>query len=95
MLAFKPEARPLWEQSRSNVYKYISGELKVIKLNENQAYGIDNAVDAMKFLWDALNHDNKFVAVDCETTGLYPRDGYILGISVSYRKDHGLSLIHI
>ena len=47
----------------------------------------------MKFLWDALNHDNKFVAVDCETTGLYPRDGYILGISVSYRKDHGAYIL--
>ena len=93
MLAFKPEARPLWEQSRSNIYKYISGKLKVIKLNENQAYGIDNAVDAMTFLWSAINHENKFVAIDTETTGLYPRDGYILGISVSYQKDHGAYIV--
>ena len=93
MLAFKPEARPLWEQSRNNIYKYISGKLKVIKLNENQAYGIDNAVDAMTFLWSAINHENKFVAIDTETTGLYPRDGYILGISVSYQKDHGAYIV--
>jgi len=93
MLAFKPEAKTLWEQSKGNIIKYINGELKVIKLNENQAYGIDNAVDAMKFLWDALNHENKYVAIDTETTGLYPRDGYILGISVSYEKDHGAYIL--
>ena len=89
MLAFKPEARPMWEESKSNIIKYISGELKLEKLEEDKCYGIDNKADAMKFLQAALEHDNKFIAVDTETTGLYPRDGYILGISLSYEKDHG------
>jgi DNA polymerase I-like protein with 3'-5' exonuclease and polymerase domains len=29
------------------------------------------------------------VAWDTETTALYPRDGYVLGVSMSYKPDHG------
>ena len=89
MLAFKPEARPLWEESKSNIIKYISGELKMEKLNEDMCYGITETKELHKFLQNAIDHDNQWVAVDTETTGLYPRDGYILGISMSYEKDHG------
>ena len=89
MLAFKPEARPLWEESKSNIIKYISGELKMEKLNEDMCYGITETEELHKFLQNAIDHDNQWVAVDTETTGLYPRDGYILGISMSYEKDHG------
>ena len=89
MLAFKPEARPLWEESKSNIIKYISGELKMEKLDEDMCYGITETKELHKFLQNAIDHDNQWVAVDTETTGLYPRDGYILGISMSYEKDHG------
>ena len=89
MLAFKPEAKPLWDESKSNVVKYISGELKLEKLSEDKCYGITETEELHKFLQNAIDHDNQWVAVDTETTGLYPRDGYILGISMSYEKDHG------
>ena len=89
MLAFKPEARPLWEETKSNIIKYISGELKMQKLSEDKCYGITETEELHKFLKNAIDHDNQWVAVDTETTGLYPRDGYVLGISMSYEKDHG------
>ena len=89
MLAFKPEARPLWEESKSNIIKYISGELKTETLDSDKCYGITDSKTLRKFLTDAIEHPNKYVAVDTETTGLYPRDGYVLGISMSYEKDHG------
>ena len=93
MLAFKPEARPLWEESKDNIIKYISGELKVEKLGEDKCFGIDDSNKAIQFLQDAIKHENKFVAIDTETTGLYPRDGYVLGISISYQKDHGAYIV--
>lgn len=89
MLAFKPEAKPLWEKTKSNISQYIAGTLKLETLDTDKCYGIDNSEDLDKFLMDAIKHPNKFVAVDTETTGLYPRDGYVLGISMSYEKDHG------
>ena len=89
MLAFKPEAKPLWEESKENIKKFISGELKIEKLDEDKIYGITDSRDLYVFLDKALDHDNQWVAVDTETTGLYPRDGHVLGISMSYEKDHG------
>ena len=38
MLAFKPEARPMWEETKRNIGKYIEGTLKLEKLNEDKSY---------------------------------------------------------
>ena len=89
MLTFKPEAKKTWEESCENIKKYIAGELKQAKLDKDKMYGITESSDLYVFLDNALNHDNDFIALDSETTGLYPRDGYMLGISLSYEDDHG------
>ena len=87
MLAFKPEAKKTWEESRDNVFKYLNGEMKQEKL-EN-IYGITESADLHVFLTKALEHENDFVALDSETSALYPRDGHMLGISMSYEPEHG------
>ena len=89
MLAFKPEAKKTWEESRTNIVKYIKGELKQEKLGNDKCYGIVDTAEALKFLEQALEAPYDFVALDSETTGLYPRDGYMLGISLSYEPEHG------
>ena len=87
MLAFKPEAKKTWEKSRDNIFKYLNGEMKQEKL-EN-IYGITESADLYVFLTRALEHENDFVALDSETSALYPRDGHMLGISMSYEPEHG------
>ena len=87
MLAFKPEAKKTWEESRDNIFKYMNNELKQEKL-EN-IYGITESADLHVFLTKAIEHENDFVALDSETSALYPRDGHMLGISLSYEPEHG------
>ena len=89
MLAFKPEAKKSWEESRDNIIAYIAGELKQEKLGSDDIFGITDTDTLNKFLQDAIDHENEFIALDSETTGLYPRDAYMLGISLSYKKNHG------
>ena len=89
MLAFKPEAKKTWEESVSNISKYVKGELKVAKLGSDKAYGIQDTEQFIEFLNKALEAPYDFIALDSETTGLYPRDGYMLGLSISYEPDHG------
>ena len=89
MLAFKPEAKKTWEESQSNIIKYTQGKLKQQKLGEDKCYGITESQELYRFLDNALDHDNDFIALDSETSGLYPRDGYMLGISLSYEEEHG------
>ncbi len=89
MLAFKPEAKRTWEESRDNIIKYISGDLKQEKLSDDQCYGITDSKELSRFLIKARDHENDFIALDSETTALYPRDGHIIGISLSYERNHG------
>ena len=93
MLSFKPEAKPLWDESKKNIQEFISGDLVVAQVTEEQALGIDDEAEAREFLQAALDHPNKFIALDSETTGLYPRDGYMIGFSLSYKKDMGAYIL--
>ena len=89
MLAFKPEAKKTWEESRENIVKYTQGKLKQQKLADDKCYGIRDSKELHRFLINARDHANDFIALDSETSGLYPRDGYMLGISLSYEEEHG------
>jgi DNA polymerase I-like protein with 3'-5' exonuclease and polymerase domains len=90
MLAFKPEVKPLFEQSKNNILDYISGELEETVIKAEQAVGIQNTEEANEWIRNCIAARPKYVALDSETTGLYPRDGHMLGISLSYEANYGV-----
>ena len=90
MLAFKPESKETWDDAVSKLKGYISGELTNVKIDESKFYGITETQEALEWVQKALDSNTTHVAVDTETTGLYPRDGYILGISMAYEEDTGV-----
>ena len=89
MLAFKPEARRTWEDSKTNIIGYINGEIEDTVITEYNAWGIQDTSEANSFFQAAIDAPSPYVALDSETTGLYPRDGHMLGISLSYERDRG------
>ena len=89
MLAFKPEARKTWEQSVESIHKYISGEIEDVVIDDSIAFGIQDTEKANEFIQAAIREECDYVALDSETTGLYPRDGYMLGISLAYNDKCG------
>ena len=89
MIAFKPEVKKLWDDSKSNIQQYISGQLKVVEIDESMAFGITDSREASKFIIEARDCESEYVALDSETTGLYPRDGHMIGISLSYDGEKG------
>jgi len=84
MLAFKPEVRRTWEDSKKSIISYIRGEIEDVVIDESVAIGIQDTEKANEFIKKAIQHPNEYIALDSETTGLYPRDGYMLGISLCY-----------
>ena len=84
MLAFKPEARRTWEDSKTSIIQYIRGEIEDVVIDESIAFGIQDTEIANDYIRDAIAHSGSFVALDSETTGLYPRDGHMLGISLCF-----------
>jgi DNA polymerase I-like protein with 3'-5' exonuclease and polymerase domains len=89
MLAFKPEAKRTWEDSKSNIIKYISGEILDKEIDDSIAFGIEDTAEANAFIQAAIDHPGEYIALDSETTGLYPRDGYMLGLSLCYDGERG------
>ena len=90
MLAFKPEARKSWDSSVENVKDYISGKLKPVVISTEDFYGITETKEALEWIQYARGTSPPYVAVDTETTGLFPRDGHVLGISLSCEQDKGV-----
>ena len=87
-LIFKPEGKADFESSIERVKKYVSGALtNPVILGDFK--GIDNEQEAEEFLLEVLNCSSPYIALDSETTALYPRDGYVIGISISCKKGHG------
>ena len=89
MLSFKPEAEKLWQESKESIIKYVTGEKHVTTYSTDRFYGITDTEEAMAYVQAAIDSPNPFVGLDSETTGLYPRDGHILGVSLCYERDHG------
>ena len=89
MLAFKPEAKRTWDDSKESIKNYIAGDFEDITVNEDVAFGIQDTEKANEFIQAAIREECEYIALDSETTGLYPRDGYMLGISLSYNNKFG------
>ena len=87
MLAFKPEGKPDFQRAVDRIHKYIGGQLKPSVQGDFK--GIDDTAEAKRFLREVLENAQGYVAWDTETTCLYPRDGYVLGVSMSYKTQHG------
>lgn len=87
MLAFKPEGKPDFQRALDRLLKIYSGEIKGPVKGDFK--GIDHTEEAKAFLQEVLDNAESVVAMDTETTALYPRDGYVLGISISYKARHG------
>ena len=89
MLAFKPEAEKLWLDSQSNIIGIISGAIQQTVIDDGVAIGITDKDTALAYINDAYEYPEIFISLDSETTDLYPRNGHILGISISYKDDYG------
>ncbi len=87
MLSFKPEGKPDFLRAVDKIHKYISGESKPATAGEYG--GISNTKEAKEYLNEIMENAQGAVAWDTETTALYPRDGYVLGVSLTYKSKQG------
>jgi DNA polymerase I-like protein with 3'-5' exonuclease and polymerase domains len=88
MLIFKPEGKPDFERAADKIKQYAAGNVK----NSSQTgdfKGINDSEEALEYLQEVFDNAVDVVALDTETTALYPRDGYVLGLSLSYKKKQG------
>ena len=89
MLHFKPEGKPDFDRAVDRIHKYITKELTNNVLT-GEYKGITSTKEAKTALQEAYDNANYFVTMDTETNCLYPRDGHILGLSLSYKDKQGV-----
>lgn len=88
MLIFKPEGKPDFQRAVDKIEKYVAGTLGEAKASGDYK-GICNEDEAIEYFKQVLAEGTEFVALDTETTALYPRDGYVLGLSMTHKPKHG------
>lgn len=88
MLIFKPEGKPDFERALTKIKLFASGVVGN-SAAKGDFKGIDTEEEAREFLLEVLEFGKNFVAMDTEGTGLYPRDGYVLGVSLTYKPKQG------
>jgi DNA polymerase I-like protein with 3'-5' exonuclease and polymerase domains len=87
MLAFKPEGKPDFQRAVDKILKYYNDS--IVAPSSGDFGGIDNTDQAKAYLKEILANAQGYVAWDTETTSLYPRDGYVLGVSLTYKAKQG------
>jgi len=87
MLAFKPEGKPDFQRAVDKIIKYYNDS--VAAPTTGDFAGIDDTNQAKAYLQEILDNAQGYVAWDTETTALYPRDGYVLGVSLTYKAKQG------
>lgn len=92
MLIFKPEGKPDFQRAVDKIEKYVAGTLGAAKASGDYK-GICNEDEAIAYFKQVLAEGTDFVALDTETTALYPRDGYVLGLSMTHKPKHGRYII--
>lgn len=89
MLSFKPQAAPDFYKAIDNIKKYISGEVTAI--HEINIKGINSEQEALEYITSLIDNPNiKIISLDTETSSLYPRNGFLLGISISHENYQGV-----
>ena len=87
MLIFKPEGTNAFNKAVENVNNYINGEIKEADVT---AVLIDDENELIVLLNYILsNPEYSLIALDSETSSLYPRDGYVLGVSLAVEEGKG------
>jgi DNA polymerase I-like protein with 3'-5' exonuclease and polymerase domains len=89
MLSFKPDGKPAFAQAAKKINQHVAGT--IAETVEGEYEGIEDEDRAKEYCRMVLEMtDIDTIAVDTETTSLYPRDGYVLGISLSHKVDQGV-----
>lgn len=85
VLAFKPEAKAGFDKALESLHSILDGTYNVS--TEGDWRGIREEIEAEVYIEELLYDQNcPVIALDTETTALYTRDGYVLGISICGRN---------
>ncbi|URC22554.1 DNA polymerase [Serratia phage vB_SmaM-Kamaji] len=88
MIHFKPEMKPVFDATVESIHQILAGKEVVAK--EGDWRPITDEDEAMSYIQMVDTMIRGPVAFDSETSALYARDGYLLGLSMSHAEYQGV-----
>lgn len=91
MLFVKPETKPQFEATVERFIKIIEGTLEPKSpVDYKPIETTEDAIEYLQYVYNLPLGSAPAVALDTETTALYARKGYVLGISMSHTENQGV-----
>ncbi|AFQ22275.1 DNA polymerase [Pectobacterium phage My1] len=87
-LHFKPEMKPVFDATVDEIHQILAGNEKVAKPGDYRP--ITNESEAEDYIKMVYTMCAGPIAFDSESSALYARDGYMLGLSMSHQEYQGV-----
>lgn len=87
-LHFKPEMQPIFDATVEEIHNILAGRETVIKPGDYKP--ITSETEAEEYIKMVYTLITGPVAFDSESSSLYARDGYMLGLSMSHQEYQGV-----
>lgn len=86
---FRPEIKPQFEEAKERLQSHMDGTFKPPAECDYRIWA-DGSEDLNAYIKQITEDDSTVIALDSETSDLYPRKGEILGISISHKERQGV-----
>jgi len=88
-VALRPSMKPEFDKAINDIITVINN-LGSTNKHIVDVLPLQDEDSILKYLDEVIEFNPDFIALDTETSALYPRDGCVIGISMSHRKDQGV-----
>ena len=86
---FKPEVKPQFEEAKARLMSHINGTFEAPAECDYKIWA-EGSNELNAYLKQINEDDSEVIALDSETSSLYPRRGEILGLSISHETRQGI-----
>jgi len=87
-VALRPSLKTSFDKAVNDIILAINNETAVSKAVDILPLETESSI--LKYLDELIEYNPSFIAMDTEDSAFYPRDGYVLGISISHRDNQGV-----
>ena len=88
-VTLRPSLKPAFDKAINDIINILNNTGST-NTHEIDILALQDEDSILNYLNEVIEYNPEFIALDTEASALYPRDGCVIGISMSHRKDQGV-----